>query len=150
VEKICKQRIKPIAITSKVMATAPIDYVRIEHNIASPKGLGMIIHVGFATFGMQGRTGTVLGTINYWQGGPLIDFDNEYRTANGYVGVWEDFIPPYEPTNYPDFQMFMPYAQLHLAPGITELMCKIFIKDRSLPVEQDLSSSAWTQFTYAR
>lgn len=132
------------------MATAQINYVRIDHNIWEGQIKGMAIHVGFDVQGLAGRAGKISAYFNYWQGGPLRDFDDAYKTEDGHVGVSQDFFPNFEATNYPDVLLFMPYAELHMAPGSTSsLMCMVRIWDMSQAVPNSLANSAWVQFYYS-
>jgi hypothetical protein len=131
------------------MASAQINYVRIDHNLWEGNSNGMVIHVGFNVQGLVGQRGRVSVYFNYWQGGPLDAFESPYRTEDGHVSVGNDFVPQFEDTNYPDDQLFMPYAALKMAAGGTSaLMCRAIIWDESSPVPQALANSAWYQFMY--
>ena len=111
---------------------------------------GMIIHIGFDVQGLAGRVGGIAAYFNYWQGGPLKDFDMAYRTEDGHVSVGQEFIPISAFINYPDFQLFMPYEQLHMAPGgVAGLMCQIYVWDKSQNPPQVLANSVWIQFYYS-
>jgi hypothetical protein len=108
----------------------------------------MIIHVGFNVQGLMGQQGTCSAYFNYWQGGPLSAFESPYRSEDGHVTVGTDFVPDFVDANYPDAQLFMPYAALKMAPGQSALMFQVIIWDRSFPVPQELARSPWYQFMY--
>jgi hypothetical protein len=40
-----------------------------------------------------GQLGQVAAYFNYWQGGPLKNFDSAYRTQDGHVAAHINFIP---------------------------------------------------------
>jgi hypothetical protein len=137
-------------IGGSIVATAQINYVRIDHNIFVNGIMGMVIHVGFDVQGLMGLPGEVAAYFNYWQGAPLRDFDRTYTTEDGHVSVGQNFTPGFEPATYPDLQLFMPYHELHMAPGATShLMCQVRIWDKSQIVPQSLANSAWIQFYYS-
>ena len=130
------------------MANAQINSVRIDHNLWEGGVKGMVIHVGFDVQDLMGRQGQVSVYFNYWQGGPLTAFDSLHRSPDGHLLVSNDFVPQFAAADFPDFQLFMPYEALHMAPGQSALMCKAIIWDMSSPVPQQLASSAWFQFMY--
>ena len=130
------------------MVSAQINYARIDHNLFMGSEKGMVIHVGFDVQGMAGQHGKVAAYFNYWQGGPLKDFDRQYTSEDGHVSVGTDFMPNFDLTNYPDVQLFMPYRQLEMGPGVVSLMCQVVIWYTSSVVPQRLATSTWNQFYY--
>ncbi len=131
------------------MSSAQINFVRIDHNLFVGPEIGMVIHVGFDVQGMAGQPGQVAGYFNYWQGGPLRDFDQQFKSDAGHVAVAVDFTPGFDTTNYPDFQLFMPYRQLEMGPGVAHLMCRVQVWDMSHVVPQTLATSTWIYFYYS-
>jgi hypothetical protein len=128
------------------MATAQINFIRIDHNIFMGLEKGMVVHVGFDVQNLAAQTGNVVAYFNYWQGAPLRDFDKQYTTDDGHVATGIDFVPNFDAANFPDMQLFIPYSQLHMAPGTAYLMCHIIIWDKSRIVPEELAKSAWIQF----
>jgi hypothetical protein len=131
------------------MASSQINYMRIDHNAWQDNSKGMIIHVGFNVQDLMGQLGQVAAYFNYWQGGPLKDFDSAYRTQDGHVAAHINFIPPSVSTTE-NVQIFMPHSQLDMVPGPgrVALMCQVAIWDISLQVPQELARSPWNQFWY--
>lgn len=136
------------------MATAQINFIRIDHNVWMRGENGMLVHVGFDVENFAGQDGQAVAYFNYWQGGPLKAFgDNpNYKTIDGHVAVSENFSPAFEAANYGDLPLFMPYSELHMAPapGTAALMCMVRIWDNSAIVPISLASSAWIQFLYSQ
>jgi len=131
------------------MATAQINDITINHNVWRGDDKGMSIRVDFNVQGLNSLHGSCVAYFNYWNGGPLIDFDGEYHSQDGHVSVGEDFIPQFYDTNFPDFTLFIPYNQLHMAPGDSDLMFHVVIWDESQIVPQKLATSAWYRFTFS-
>jgi hypothetical protein len=134
----------------RFMASAQLNYTRLDHNLWINGTKGMVIHVGFDVHGLAGQSGRVAAYFNYWQGVPLRDFNGIYKAEDGHVSVGEDFNADFDATNYKDIQLFMPYDELHMVPGgSAALMCKVIVWDKSHNVPQELANSAWMPFNYS-
>jgi len=130
------------------MASAQINNIRVDHNMVQNGMRGMFVFVSFDVQNLMNRPGQVSVYFNYWQGAPLRDFDQKYKTEDGHVGVSEDFTPLFDTASYPYFGVFVPYEALEMAPGEVALMCQVIIWDISLPVSERLATSQWIQFYY--
>jgi len=125
--------------------TAQINGIKIDHNITLSGYKGMVIHVDFNVQNLTSQRGAIVTYFNNWNGDPLCDFDSQYRTDDGHVSVKMDFIPQFDDTNYPDFILFMPYSQLHMAAGNFDLMFQVTIWDMSV-IPQKIVNSEWVRF----
>lgn len=97
--------------------------ITVEHNVYDTYNRkGMRIHVRFTIHNKMGEKCRASATYYYTNGTPLKDFNNEYSTMDGIVFVSEDFVPGFENTLYEDFQLFMPYTELHMSQGECDLM----------------------------
>lgn len=78
-------------------------------------------------------------------GGALVDFDNAYRTENGFVCVnTGDIVLESNVVSFCDWSLIMPYSQLHLARGYHLLKCQVGIYSRS--AQKYILYSEWQAF----
>ena len=82
---------------------------------------GMMIHAAFEVSGMQNADGGVAVHFYLADGTPLMDYDQQYVDASGAVMAMLPFSTPYEDNVLHDFQMNVPYDQLHMNPGDWQL-----------------------------
>ncbi|MDZ7260821.1 MAG: hypothetical protein ONB05_01695 [candidate division KSB1 bacterium] len=93
---------------------------------------GMIIHIIFNIVGYKGTTGRAVCWFYYADTDvPLSDFNGRYQTIDGKVAVGKDFTPAYDNTIFTDFEMFMPYPELHMAVGTYNLKFKTGLFDNT-------------------
>ena len=92
----------------------------------------MLIHVKFATQGTKGVKSRAIAYFHYADGKVLKDTDGDYTTNDGQVSVGKDYQPSYDNTKYDDYQLFMPYEQLHLPAGTYSLKFSVALYDYSL------------------
>jgi serine/threonine-protein kinase len=98
-------------------------FVRVwtEHNVQQDGRAGMLLHAHFIIEGARQQKCQLTAYFHYATGEVLKDFDQDYRTDDGQVSVWEDFTPEYDSTEFEDFKMFMPYDELHMEAGHHQL-----------------------------
>jgi hypothetical protein len=111
-------------------STATIDSLWADHNVQSRGHRGMLIHAAFAVANLLNRPGRVAAHFYFSNWVPLQDINNDYRTATGQVSVSREFVADYERTRYKDFELFMPYRELHMGPGNHSLTFAVSIWDR--------------------
>lgn len=106
-------------IVTKMTVTQPsmvakVNRVWVEHN--KRKGLvkGMKIHVEFETFNVRGVFGYCNAYFWFANGNKLFDYNGYYRATDGQVCCSGSFNSPYDSTIYHDFELFMPYNELHI------------------------------------
>ena len=132
------------------MATAQINNLWADHNMWMGPVKGMVIHVNFDVQNFAGQHGKVVAYFAYPNGELLKDFDGLYRTFDGHVSVGLDFLPNFPGTSFPDVHMFMPYVQLHMAPGDSSLVFSVQIWDLTNPVvPTQLAVSSWYPFSFS-
>jgi hypothetical protein len=107
-------------------------------------------HVNFDVQGFAGQYSQVVAYFHQPDGAFLKDFDGQYRDRTGHVAVSVDFSPAFPVTSFPDVVLFMPYTQLHMAPGVMNLFFFVKVWDMSNPaVPFELAcSSPPTPFTF--
>jgi hypothetical protein len=77
--------------------------IRLEHNVSKQGINGMNIHFSFIINDLKEIKCGAIAQFYYENKQPLKDFNNAYRTPEGYVAVYKDFIPPSERAIYQDF-----------------------------------------------
>ena len=135
-----KQRLNEIESKKKREATemkklkqsAKIDAVWIEHNIIQNNQKGMKIHVKFHIFNMLSLLGEIVAYFytkpGFWKvAKPLKDENNSYCSMDGQVSVGSTFIPSYQNCVYSDYELFIPYPELHQPKGRHDLTFSIEI-----------------------
>jgi len=105
----------------------------------------MLIHTHFIVDGARQAGCQLTAYFHYANGDVLKDFDQDYKTNDGQVAVWEDFTPEYDSTEFEDFRLFMPYDELHMAPGHHELKFDMQIHHK--PSGQIAAESEYVPFT---
>ena len=119
--------------------------VWVDHNIQQDGRTGMLIHAHFIIEGARQDNCQVTAYFHYANGEVLKDFDQDYRTDDGQVCVWKEFTPQFDSTEVEDFPMFMPYDELHMAPGNHEL--KFDLQIHHLPSGKVAVESPYVSFT---
>lgn len=82
---------------------------------------GMVIHTSFSVNGVRGQQGNISAYFRFQNGNKLQDYNSNYGTVDGQVSTWSTFVPAYDATDFNDFQLFIPYAELH-TQGVVNLM----------------------------
>lgn len=132
--------------------TGTIDNIWVEHNVVQYVGLfpqkGMRIHVKFTVQNMLNKTGNIAAYFNFQDGTKLMDYNMSYRTSDGQVTVQGSFTPNYTNCVYNDYQLFMPYPELHCGSGTNYLHFNIEICERTTGSWRMIQSSSPVNFTY--
>ncbi|HRD67493.1 MAG TPA: hypothetical protein PKY50_15220 [Candidatus Competibacter sp.] len=111
--------------------TAHVEEIWKEFDVVQDGRLGMRIHVWFSLAGRRGETCHLAVLYSFIDGQPLKDFNQAYRTAQGDVCVGRGFTPSGDDQRFEDFQLFMPYDELHLTTGRHDLSYRACLYDSS-------------------
>lgn len=109
------------AIPAPQNAGATIEQVIVENYAIWSSKEGAIIHVRFTTTNLENVKSRLAAHFYDATGQALKDFNNTYADIGGNVSLGEVFIPRYQQTGYTDVPLFIPYDELHLAPGTYQL-----------------------------
>lgn len=83
---------------------------------------GMLMHFDFDITGQQGKTCLLTCWFYYaFSNTPLRDFNGLYYDTAGNVAVQGSFVPLYASTNFSNYTLFMPYDELHMQKGTSDL-----------------------------
>jgi len=118
---------------------------------------GMRIHVKFTTYKMKNVPGYLAIYFMDSNGNYLKDKNNKYESSTNEVAVYREINPGYDPADFNDYSVFMPYDELDLPNGkytltmdvkliykagglISELTKKDFDYSQTPPVKKDSSN----------
>jgi len=127
--------------------SAKFDSVWIDYNVTDTGRLGMRIHNKFTVYNMKGVSGYIRIRFEKADGTFLKSSDGNFQDASGEVAAMESIKPGYEPTVYNDFDVFMPYSELHLGPGKYPLKLDIDVVDNSEGLIQHMT---FYEFDYSK
>lgn len=101
--------------TTSNNATIKSVYVSNDADVDGEKGLS--VKVSFDVSGMKEHEGRVSCYFYDSNGNALIDKNNRYNTSGtpSNVASGEDIKPPYDNCTYTDFEIKIPYSELHLS-----------------------------------
>lgn len=98
-----------------------VNDVWVDYDVWDGNLKGMLIHVDFDVDNGLNVPSRAVAYFSYSGGEPLMDFDDSYTSTDGQVSAGTDFTPIYASANFADLTIFMPYDQLHMAPGSSDL-----------------------------
>ena len=78
---------------------------------------GKEIHLEFDVWNLLGKDCEAVAFFEFSTGQRLDDTNGQYRSSDGQVAALTKFRPAYEWTTYHDLTLYIPYAEMHLAPG---------------------------------
>jgi len=102
-----------------------IQNVWVTLNHQANNEFGLLVHANLNISGCQGEPCIIAAWFFNAAGNRLNDFDKQYTTADGQAGASIQVTPLYPSANFGDVSIFMPYSQLHLAPGLHNLGAQI-------------------------
>lgn len=103
-------------------ASGSIDAYSVTHDATDENGnRGLAFTVDFQVNGAQNVQCCLVVSFYFAGGQPLKDFDGHYFVGSNQVAAVDHFNPPYPNTTYTDYELFMPYDQLHMDAGHHDL-----------------------------
>jgi hypothetical protein len=128
--------------TSNKKPQARIKSVWEEFNVVENGVKGMRIHIKFIIYNSQDQAATCNVYFYTAEGKALKDYNKNYYSSTGDVACGKTFIPGYENTLYENFTLFIPYAELHLGKGRSELKYDVELHSAG----EGLATSKWYYF----
>lgn len=106
---------------------ATFDKIWVDYDITENEQKGMRIHLKFSAYGMKGMDAYVAIYFEYNDeiGGIIKDKNQKYHSTAGDAALYQSIKPAYDPAEYNDLQLFMPYSELDLEPGEYDLTMDI-------------------------
>ncbi len=98
---------------------ATFDKIWVDYDITEENQKGMRIHLKFTATGMKNMDAYVAIYFEYNDevGGYVKDKNQKYNSTEGDAALYKSIKPAYDPADYNDLQLFMPYSELDLEPG---------------------------------
>lgn len=102
---------------------ASFDSIWVDYDITENNQRGMRIHLKFQTYEMKDMDSYVAIYFEYNDdlAGYLKDKNKNFGSSEGDVALYKSIKPAYDNAVYKDLQLFMPYTELDLEPGIYDL-----------------------------
>lgn len=121
------------------MPSAQIHRIWVNHNMQGRpwpgmrpgENTGMQINIHFSVANLVGQRITVAALFGFQGGQSLRDMDGNFTTTDGDVCVTADVSPQYQDTEWQQLALFMPYSQLHMAPGQYNLEFEVQVAGRN-------------------
>lgn len=91
-----------------------------------------MIHIDFEVKGLKGHNINPIAYFEYQDGGRLVDINDYFCSEDGQVCTSAKSYATYEDTHWGDFQLFMPYDELHVRRNRTaHLQFQVQIHDQT-------------------
>lgn len=115
-----------------------VDYDIFENGVK-----GMRIHVKFSVFEMKNTDAFLAVRFQSSDGKVLKDKDGRFASPSGEVAVYRAIRPGFDPTDYEDLTVFMPYAQMDLSGGEYDLKMDVDLNYKNGELLQHLTLHAF-------
>jgi hypothetical protein len=105
--------------------SASFKQVWVDYDVTEAGQKGMRIHVKFTAYGMRNLNSYMAIYFLDDSGDYLKDRNGKFASAADDVAVYREITPAYDPAEYNDLSVFMPYAELELPAGSYNLTMDI-------------------------
>lgn len=141
--------ISTVAISAQAQPSVTFGRMWVDYNIKEAGQDGMRLHVKFTAHNLKSSECQLRVRFYYDdEETQLKDKNKKYYTVGGDVALFRDVKPGYNPAEYEDFQLFMPYDELDLAYGEYNLKMDVdLIYKADGEVIQHMT---WYPFTYSK
>ncbi|HNQ15146.1 MAG TPA: hypothetical protein PKM58_06250 [Pyrinomonadaceae bacterium] len=99
--------------------------VWVDYDVTESGQKGMRIHVKFTALAMKGLDSYLAIYFETAAGDRLRDKNGKFNSTSGEVAVYRELKPAYDPAEYADYSIFMPYDELDLSAGDWKLRMDI-------------------------
>jgi hypothetical protein len=89
----------------------------VDYGVTEGGQLGMRIHANFTTYKMKNLNSYLAIYFLDESGNALRDNNGKFTSSSGDVAAYKEFTPGYDPADYTDLSVFMPYSELDLSDG---------------------------------
>lgn len=131
------------SVSATTQAKATISSITGEYDVWQYGKKGVNVVITFTVSGMRGKTGLAATYYYFRSGDKLKDFNGAYRATDGQVSASTKFTPLYDSTKYTNLKIFIPYDELHLSSGRSELKVNVNIFDEN---NRCIGISDWLYF----
>jgi hypothetical protein len=106
---------------TSVKPSAAFKNIWIDYDVKEGGQNGMRIHVKFTAYGMKNLPSFLAVYFQDEAGNTLKDSNGKFNSTSGDVAVYRELNPGYDPVDYDDLTVFMPYDELDLSDGNWDL-----------------------------
>lgn len=101
----------------------------VDYDVTEGSQKGMRIHAKFTAYGMRGMASylAIYFQDQYGTALPNKSGNSSYNSSDNKVAVYREMTPGYDPADYDDFIVFMPYDELDLGRGTWNLRMDVKI-----------------------
>lgn len=122
---------------------ATFDRMWVDYDIFENGLKGMRIHVKFSVYEMRNVDAFLAVRFQRADGKMLRDKDGRFASPEGDVAVYKAIRPGYDPTDYEDLTIFMPYTQMDLDGGEYDLKMDVDVNYQNGTLLQHLTLYAF-------
>lgn len=105
----------------KKIPRVTISKVWVEFNVKKESVEGLLIHINFDAYNLLNSECQMAAYFYAKNGDALLDKNGSYKTSDGKIAYSLAFKPTKNTAVISDFQIFMPYSELHQTTGKNEL-----------------------------
>jgi hypothetical protein len=119
----------------------------IDYDVKEGGQSGLRVHVKFTAYGMKSLPSYLAIYFQDNEGNTLKDSNGKFNSTSGDVAVYKELNPGYDPVDYDDLAVFMPYDELDLSDGKWDLRMdvKLIYKNGGLIQELTKKDFVYTQ-----
>jgi hypothetical protein len=125
--------------------SAKLDRIWIDYDVVEDGRKGMRVHAKFTVNNLKGVDSYLAAYFEKRDGTALKTTNTTYASKTGQVAVYRSMKPGYEPTDYSDLSVFMPYDELNLSSGSYDLRVDLDVIYKAGELIQHLD---YYNFTY--
>lgn len=125
--------------------SARFDRIWVDYDVTEGGDEGMRIHVQFTAYGMKNLDSYLAVYFETSDGVRLKDDNRRFNSTAGDVAVYREMKPGYDPADYKDLSVFMPYDELDLGAGKYDLRMDVDLIYKGGGLIQHLT---FKEFTY--
>jgi hypothetical protein len=129
----------PAAPTPTTKPSASFKDIWIDYDVKEGTQNGMRIHVKFTTYAMKNIPGFLAIYFMKEDGTYLKDKNGKFVSSSNDVAVYRELTPAYDPADFNDLTVFMPYAELDLTNGNWKLTMDVKLIYKAGGLIQDLT-----------
>ncbi len=115
----------------------------IDNNITEGGQLGMRIHVKFTAYGMRNLNSYLAIYFMDSSGNYLKDKNGKFASSSDDVAVYREITPAYDPADYNDLTVFMPYSEFDLPNGTYNLTMDVKLIYKAGGLIQELTKKSF-------
>lgn len=124
-------------------ASATYKDLWVDYGVTEGGQLGMRIHVKFTAYGMKNLNSYLAIYFMDSAGNYLKDNNGKFASSSDDVAVYRELTPAYDPADYNDLTVFMPYSELDLSNGNYNLTMDVKLIYKAGGLIQELTKKSF-------